>query len=62
MVRERIGGVPYEAKKVKGRLSIRFFPRSPNAKNPDGIVFILHLEAEDKKKLADIIKWITDNL
>jgi len=62
MARERIGGVPYEAKKVKGRLSLRFFPKSNNAKNPDGIVFTLHLVEEDKKKLADIIKWITDNL
>ena len=56
MVRQRLGGVPYEARKENGKLSIRFFPKSPNAKNPDGIVFILHLDADDKKKLADLIK------
>ena len=62
MARDRLGGVPYELKKEGGKLSIRFFPKSPNAKNPDGIVFILHLDAEDKKKLANIIKLITDNV
>ena len=56
MERDRLGGVPYELKKESGKISIRFFPKSPNAKNPDGIVFMLHLDAEERKKLADLIK------
>jgi len=56
MARERIGGVPYEATKESGKLVFRFFPKGANAKNPDGIVFMLHLDAEERKKLADLIK------
>ena len=55
MNRDNLGGVPYELKKESGKLSIRFFPKSPNAKNPDGIVFVLKLDAVDRKKLAEII-------
>ena len=55
MARDRLGGVPYELKKEGGKLSIRFFPKSPDAKNPDGIVFVLSLEKEDKEKLKKII-------
>ena len=55
MARDMLGGVPFETKKERGKVSIRFFPKSPNAKNPDGIVFVLHLDADDRKKLAEII-------
>lgn len=55
MERERIGGVPYEISKKGGILKIRFFPKSENAKNPDGIVFALDLDANDRKKLTEII-------
>jgi len=55
MARDMLGGVPYELKKERGKLTIRFFPKSPNAKNPDGIVFVLHLGADDRKKLSEII-------
>jgi len=56
MERERIGGVPYETSKNGSNLKIRFFPKSENAKNPDGIVFALDLDANDRKKLADLLK------
>jgi len=55
MARDMLGGVPFEVKKEKRIVSIRFFPKSPNAKNPDGIVFVLHLDADDRKKLNEII-------
>ena len=55
MERDRLGGVPFEVKKEGGKVSIRFFPKSPKAIHPDGIVFVLHLNAEDRKKLAGII-------
>ena len=56
MARERIGGVPYEAKKEGGKLVFRFFPKGANAKNPDGIVFALYLDKDDRKKLGNLIK------
>ena len=56
MERQRIGGVPYEAKKEGGKLVFRFFPKGANAKNPDGIVFALYLDKYDRKKLENLIK------
>ena len=55
LMRERIGGVPYETKKSGGSVEIRFYPKGENAKNPDGIVFMLSLSKEDRKKLTEII-------
>ena len=55
IMRERIGGVPFETKKSGGNVEIRFYPKGENAKNPDGIVFMLSLSKEDRKKLADVI-------
>ena len=55
IMRERIGGVPYETKKSEGNVEIRFYPKGENAKNPDGIVFMLSLSKEDRKKLVGII-------
>lgn len=54
-MRERLGGVPYETKKSGNNLEIRFYPKGENAKNPDGIVFMLSLSNDDKKKLLEII-------
>jgi len=56
MERERIGGVPYETTKEGSKTVFRFYPKSANAKNPDGIVFALWLDAEDRKKLASLLK------
>ena len=54
-MRERLGGVPFEIKNEKNRTVLRFYPKSTTAKNPDGIVFMLALDIEDKKKLSKII-------
>ena len=54
-MREKLGGVPYEVKKEEGKTVLRFFPKSASAKNPDGIVFMLALDNEDRKKLSKII-------
>lgn len=54
-MREKIGGVPYEVTKRDGITILRFFPKSTNAKNPDGIVFMLALDKNDRKKLSEII-------
>ena len=55
IMRERIGGVPFETKKSGGCVEIRFYPNLENANNPDGIVFMLSLSKEDRKKLSGII-------
>jgi hypothetical protein len=54
-MRDKIGGYPYESKKENGKTVLRFFPKSPNAKNPDGVVFVLALDVNDKKKISEII-------
>ena len=54
-MREKLGGVPYEVKKEKDMTVLRFFPKSTSAKNPNGIVFMLALDNEDRKKLSKII-------
>jgi len=55
MARDRLGGVPYETRKEKDRIILRFFPKSASAKHPDGIVFMLALEKDDVSKLQKII-------
>ena len=55
MVRDTLGGVPYEIKKDKDKIFLRFFPKSPSAKNPDGIVFMLTLDKDEVSKLKKII-------
>ena len=54
-MRERIGGVPYETKKSGDKVEIRFYPKGDNAKNPNGIVFMLSLSSDDRKKMSEII-------
>ena len=54
-MRDKIGGVPYETKKEGGNTVIRFYPKGENAKNPDGIVFMLSLGESDRKKMSEII-------
>ena len=55
MVRDRLAGVPYETRKEDGKIVLRFFPKSESAKNPDGIVFMLSLDKDDRTKLNKII-------
>ena len=54
-MRNTIGNYPFEVSKESGKVKIRFFPKSPNAKNPDGIVFVLSLDRDDREKLIKII-------
>jgi len=55
MARDRLAGVPYEVKKDKDLIFLRFFPKSASAKHPDGIVFMLALDKDDVSKLQKII-------
>lgn len=54
-MREKIGGFPYEVKKENGKILLRFYPKGENAKNPDGVVFVLSLDDNDRKVLSKII-------
>ena len=54
-MRDTLGSFPYELKKESGKTVLRFYPKGPNAKNPDSIVFVLSLGEEDRKKLMRII-------
>ena len=60
-MRDKIGGVPYETKKSGGSVEIRFYPKGENAKNPDGIVFMLSLSKEGKVKFQKIIDYNEDD-
>ena len=54
-MREKLGGVPFEVSHDGKNTVLRFFPKSSTAKNPDGIVFMLALDREDRNKLSKII-------
>lgn len=54
-MRDRIGSYPYEVKKEAGKTVFRFYPKSPDAKNPDSIVFVLPLDENDRKKMLKIV-------
>jgi hypothetical protein len=54
--RERLGGVPFEGKKEKRKVKLRFFPKGENAKNPDSIVFTMLLDESDKEKILKLFE------
>lgn len=56
MERERLGGVPFEATKEGKKIKLRFYPKTSNAKNPDGIVFTMLLDESDKEKILKLFK------
>jgi hypothetical protein len=51
----KIGGYPYKVRKEGGTTVLRFFPKNPEAKYPDSVVFVLSLDREGKDKLSKII-------
>ena len=54
-MRDKLGGRPYEIKKEGGKTKILFYPQTPNAKNPDTVLFRVELSNEDIKKLKKIL-------
>ena len=56
MERDRLGGVPYEAKKEGKKIKLRFFPKGKNAKNQDSIVFTMLLDDTDKEKILKLFE------
>jgi len=51
-MRDKIGSRPYEVKNEGGKKVIKFYPMTENAKNPDLVLFRIHLSKEDVKKLT----------
>ena len=56
MARDKMGGVPFEAKKEKKKIKLRFFPKGDNPKNPDSVVFTMLLDESDKEKIVELFK------
>ena len=54
-MRDKLGGRPYEIKKIGDKTRIQFYPQIPNAKNPDAVLFRIELSSEDVKKLKKIL-------
>ena len=55
MAREELGGRPCDITKEGGKIKIVFHPISPNAKNPDAILFTLKISNADIAKLKKAI-------
>ena len=55
MSRDKLGGFPYEISKEKEYITIRFYPKSPNAKNPNDSVQTLKLNERDRQKLIKML-------
>ena len=56
MDRERLGGVPFEAKKEKKKVKLRFFPKGKTPKNADSVVFTMLLDESDKEKILKLFE------
>ena len=56
MERERLGGVPCEAKKEGKKVRLRFYPKGKSPKNPDSIVFTMLLDNSDREKILKLFK------
>ena len=53
-MRDTLGGRPFEIDKSGGKYTIKFFPMSKEAKNPDAVLFRLTVSKDELKKLAKL--------
>lgn len=53
-MRDKIGGWPYDVKKVDGKVVINFYPQGDNLKHPNNPKFTLKLDRDDLKKLLKL--------
>lgn len=53
-MRDKIGGWPYDTKKVGGKIVVHFYPKGDDLKHPDAPKFTLSLDKEDLKKLVKL--------
>ena len=56
VMQEQIGGFPIKTKRNGKIITLRFYPKSPDAKNPDKPVLVLQLNDGDKEKLKKIFE------
>jgi len=52
---ERLGGYPFGVFKKRGRLVLRFYPKSQFALSPDRVIFSISLDANEVERLKDIL-------
>lgn len=50
-MRETIGGRPFDITKSNDKYTIKFYPMTSNAKNPDAVIFSITITKNDIKKL-----------
>jgi hypothetical protein len=55
MKKDTIGTYPYQIDRKDGELIIRFFPKIPEAQDPNHAVFKLTFDAKDRQKLIRIL-------
>ena len=53
-MKDTIGGMPFDTKKVGGKLVVRFYRQGKDLKNPDTPKFTITLDASDLKKLSKL--------
>ncbi|MBT4325722.1 MAG: hypothetical protein HOB51_01810 [Thaumarchaeota archaeon] len=54
IMRDTIGGYPFEAKKTGSTTVIKFFHKGEKVKHPDAVKMTLELSAADIKKLSKL--------
>lgn len=55
-MRETIGGRPFDIIKLGDKYTIKFYPMTSNAKNPDAVIFSITVSKNDLKKLEKNMK------
>jgi len=53
-VKDTIGGMPFDTKKVGGKLVVKFYRQGKDLKNPNTPKFTITLDAADLKKLSKL--------
>ena len=54
IMRNTIGGRPFDVKKSGTHFIISFYPMTNNAKNPDAVLFRLTITKDDLKRLEKL--------
>lgn len=55
MKRDRLSEFPFTISRKEDILTIKFFPKNPNAKYPNDPVLVLNLDIKDQIKLVKIL-------
>ena len=55
MKRETIGTYPYQIGRENNNLIMRFFPKIPQAQDPNHVIFKLSFDEKDRQKMIKIL-------